>query len=582
MLMVSMLVPVNMRLAPWCSMCLLALSLLYLPTLHAKFQSVQEAAFMVAGSKLYIQGGKNVFTNPDGTESYTPQAQLLSLDLSEDWPTTAPKWNTTLAPGASTFLFVGVASTDNKTVITIKEDGNTTLKVNTYDITSNKWEPMISLGGLPVDIRQAIRAVVDPNTGLVYINSDMYMHVFDPRDNTIKNPTSIEGNTMPLRKFAGAAYLKSLQKIIYLGGLNGFLQYGPMNISLYSPQTEGWSALFLAWGGFNGKITTDERPVIYSLSQKQWVESYKAPAYMKSLATVTGPISIPKPSTPVSSPGSTKEDKTSSPNLGAILGGVFGGLFVLTMAGTIHLCLRRREDRAKYNAVSQKKDMTDEKDMTDKKKNSIQDQDRKLFIRNPQKLQESLFPTQAVRNPQNVSDDMEFLERVNGPQQHYSENSKCIKVIPQPVKTIYTSGISTAATTASDRPGVSPSLSVAPTVYVHGSGFYSVPVSEARNSTAAMMYFSDADIYNAQPVVPTTVANGVSVYMTPSGQYVALAGQPIQTPGAAGILRTICIIAAEIWLLGFDWTEQHISGAIVFGAQHSFDGYIHTLVIECG
>ncbi|KAG0022436.1 hypothetical protein BGZ81_008537 [Podila clonocystis] len=365
---------------------------------------------MVAGSKLYIQGGKNVFTKPDGEVSYTPQAQLLSLDLSEDWPTTAPKWNTTLAPGASTYLFVGVAATDNRTVITFREDGNTTLKINTYDITSNKWKSVISRTGLPVDIRQAIRAVVDPNTGLVYINSDLYMHVFDPRDSTIKNPTNIEGNTMPLRRFAGAAYLKSLQKIIYLGGLNGFVQYGPMIISMYAPQTEGWSVWprvalgstvvvyggrtplsdpadpateftgtfytldvatatwtqgpstpsrlymvcviigdqFLAWGGFNGKITTDERPVIYSLTQKKWVESYTAPAYMKSLATETGPESVPKPSTPVSSPGSTTEDKTSSPNLGAILGVVFGGLFVLTMAGTIHLCLRRREDRAKF------------------------------------------------------------------------------------------------------------------------------------------------------------------------------------------------------------------------------------------
>ncbi|KAG0316977.1 hypothetical protein BG000_004667, partial [Podila horticola] len=218
---------------------------------------------------------------------------------------------------------------------------------------------------------------------------------------------------------------------------------------------------FLAWGGSNGNFTIDGPPIIYSLTQKQWVGSYTAPAYMKSLPTVTGSVSVPTPSKPVS------------------------------------------------------------------------DRDLSSSSRNPQKFQESMFPAQAVRDPQVVLDDMKFQERMNGPQQHYSENSKGIKVIPQPVRTIRTHGISTAATTASDRADASFSLSVAPTVYVNGSGFYSVPVSEVSNSTAAIMYHSDADIYNAQPVVPTTT-NGISVYMTPSGQYVALAGQPIQTPGAAG------------------------------------------------
>ncbi|KAF9296205.1 hypothetical protein BGZ74_010448 [Mortierella antarctica] len=432
------------------------------------------------------------------------------------------------------FLFVGVAATDNRTVITFKGEGNSTIRANTYNITSDSWKPAMSLTGLPIDIRQAMRAVVDPNTGLVYINSDMYMHVFDPRDNTIKRTTSIEGNTMPTRKFAGVAYLKSRQKIIYMGGLNGFLMYGlNTDISEYSPQTEGWavwvsaglcrsiiaSLQFLAWGGSNGIITIDGPPIIYSLTQKKWVESYTAPAYMKSLATVTGPVSVPTPPMPTSSSGSKSGDTgLSSPNLGVILGGVFGGLFVLTVAGTIHICLRRHEDRAKYDAVSQNKDLkVKEKDGSSKGMTQVRDVDLSSS-RNPQKLQESQFPTRAIRDPQTVHDDMKFRERANGPQQHYSESSKVIKVIPQPVKTIYTSGASTATTTVSDRSGVSSSLSVAPTIYVHGSGFCSVPVSEASNSTAAIMYNSGADIYNARPVVSTTVANGIPVYMTPSGQ----------------------------------------------------------------
>ncbi|KAG0081082.1 hypothetical protein BGZ92_000362 [Podila epicladia] len=539
MMMVSMLALASMQLAPWCSMRLLTLSLLCLPTLHAAVQPVQEAAFMVAGSKLYIQGGKNEYIGRDGNLTYTPQAQLLSLDLSKDWPTSAPEWSI-LAPGASMYLFVGVAATDNRTVITFNaEKEKDSIRVNTYDITSDSWKLAMSRTGLPDDIREGMRAVVDPNSGLVYINSNLYMHVFDPRDNMIKRTTLIEGDIMPTRKFAGVAYLKSRQKIIYMGGLTGFNMYGfNMDISEYSPQTEGWTVWktkgdgpslrtdhclatnedgsivvvyggripksnpndpateftgslhvlnvttetwtqeqstssrlyvtcviigdqFIVWGGSNGSITYLGPPTIYSLTQKKWVESYTAPAYMKSLATVTGPLSVPTPPTPTSSSGSKNESKaSSSPNLGAILGGVFGGLFVLTVASTIHLCLRRREDRAKYDAVSQKKDMkVKEKDGSRKEKDgssmgmmNVQDRDLSSF-RHPQKLQESQFPTRAVQNPQTVPNDMKFREIVNGPQQHYSENSKGIKVIPQPVKTIYTSGISTAATTASDRLG---------------------------------------------------------------------------------------------------------------------------------
>lgn len=315
---------------------------------------------------------------------------------------------------------------------------------------------------------------------------------------------------------------------------------------------------FLAWGGSNGIITIDGPPIIYSLTQKKWVESYTAPAYMKSLATVTGPVSVPTPPTPTSSSGSKSGDTgLSSPNLGVILGGVFGGLFVLTMAGTIHICLRRHEDRAKYDTVSQNKDLkVKEKDGSSKGMTQVRDVDLSSS-RNPQKLQESQFPTRAIRDPQTVHDDMKFRERVNGPQQHYSESSKVIKVIPQPVKTIYTSGVSTATTTVSDRSGVSSSLSVAPTIYVHGSGFCSVPVSEASNSTAAIMYNSGADIYNARPVVSTTVANGIPVYMTPSGQYVALAGQPIQTPGAAG------------YVMGYSGPAMsHSSGTSIWWQDH--------------
>ncbi|KAF9377780.1 hypothetical protein CPB97_009945 [Podila verticillata] len=502
---------------------------------------------MVAGSKLYIQGGKIVVNE----SIWTQTDQLLSLDLAQDWHTSEPAWQS-LTSGVANYLFVGVAATDNRTLLTFKDNGDVTLNVNIYDITSDKWTKELSLT-VPPDIRQAMRAAVDPNTGLVYINSDQFMHVFDPRDNTIQ-VTRILGTLMPERKFAGVAYLKPHKKIIYMGGLNDedgstVVVYGgriPQNDTASPPTnytgtfytldvasgnwTQGPSTLprlymacviigdqFLAWGGFNGASTIQEPPIIYSLTQKQWVNDYKAPAYMKSLPTVTAGSGT-KPSSTTPSP---TDENPSSTNLGAILGGVFGGSFMLTLAGVIYLYLMRHEDRTKYDAVAKKK----EEDAMRKGMTG----DRDAPSRNPQKVWASLPIQTNSRDPQSMANDINSQKRVNGPQ-YYSQSIKGMTVIPQPVKTIYTSGVPAAATTASDLSEVPSSL--LPTVFVNGSGFYSAPVSVS--STPPM--YCDASDYSAQPVVSGTMANGIPVYMTSSGQFVALPGQPIHSLGAGYVM----------------------------------------------
>lgn len=141
---------------------------------------------------------------------------------------------------------MGVAATDNRTLITFKDNEDVTLNVNIYDITSDKWKKELPLT-VPSDSRQAMRAAVDPNTGLVYVNSNLFMHVFDPRDNTIQ-ATRIVGTPMPKRKFAGVAYLKPHKTIIYMGGLDGHLKYGTnMDIWEYNPAsrefTDTWVRL---------------------------------------------------------------------------------------------------------------------------------------------------------------------------------------------------------------------------------------------------------------------------------------------------------------------------------------------------
>ncbi|KAF8941377.1 hypothetical protein BGZ58_010169 [Dissophora ornata] len=87
---------------------------------------------------------------------------------------------------------------------------------------------------------------------------------------------------------------------------------------------------FLAWGGSDGQSTHTGPPAIFSLTTRQWGTSYTAPAYYldPSIATTTVPASgLPSHTGSSQTTDSSQAQTTASTNnLGAILGGVFGGL----------------------------------------------------------------------------------------------------------------------------------------------------------------------------------------------------------------------------------------------------------------
>ena len=104
---------------------------------------------------------------------------------------------------------------------------------------------------------------------------------------------------------------------------------------------------FIAWGGTDGNNTYNTPPRVFDLTKYQWVTSYTAPLYYLNAPKSTSAISPISTSTSIPSPNSSDSSKTSS-NLGAILGGTFGGLFVITLAALIFVYLKRKEDSIKY------------------------------------------------------------------------------------------------------------------------------------------------------------------------------------------------------------------------------------------
>ncbi|KAF9102448.1 hypothetical protein BGX29_004591 [Mortierella sp. GBA35] len=231
--------PTRRRLSPNPSLSLaLSLSLSILitlffltPTLAQSPSPVQEMAFMRGGNYLYVQGGKYVANEAQVSVS----AQLAALDLSKPWSTASPSWKL-LAAGPAYNLYNGVATADNQTLITFfnKEQ----LYVNIYNVVSNSWQYTgVATSG---ELLQAIRTVLDPKTGLVYIAGANNMNMYDPRQRTLSY-TPIPPNILMARFFAGAVYNSARRSIMYMGGVTGSIQYeGSTYITEYLLDSQAW------------------------------------------------------------------------------------------------------------------------------------------------------------------------------------------------------------------------------------------------------------------------------------------------------------------------------------------------------
>lgn len=186
---------------------------------------------MRGGNYLYVQGGK--FVTNERQISVTNQ--LAALDLSKPWSTSAPIWKL-LSPGPAYNLYNGVSTADNQTLITFYSGQE--FFVNIYNVQTNSWQyTSVKTSG---ELLQAIRTVIDPKTGLVYIDGADNMNVFNPtnRDYTY---TAIPPGVLNSRFFSGAGYHPTRRSIMYMGGVTGGLQFEPQTyITEFLLDTQTW------------------------------------------------------------------------------------------------------------------------------------------------------------------------------------------------------------------------------------------------------------------------------------------------------------------------------------------------------
>ncbi|KAF9922533.1 hypothetical protein FBU30_007336 [Linnemannia zychae] len=157
---------------------------------------------------------------------------------------------------------------------------------------------------------------------------------------------------------------------------------------------------FVAWGGSDGLNTHSIEPIIFDFGQNKWVDTYTPPDYLLPLSKTPTSLGSPNPTntgftTPLAPVTSTSESNSS--NLGAILGGTFGALFVIAVSVMVYLFLKRREDKIKYGAPSDQQSSPNDHD--EKTAPSLHSNDSTLLsTRHPHQ-----FQTGDSRDPQDMS-----------------------------------------------------------------------------------------------------------------------------------------------------------------------------------
>ncbi|KAG0275353.1 hypothetical protein BGZ96_003825 [Linnemannia gamsii] len=118
---------------------------------------------------------------------------------------------------------------------------------------------------------------------------------------------------------------------------------------------------FLVWGGSDGLNTYTSPPIIFDFNLNQWIDTYTPPSYLLNWSKTTTSLVGAKPTANTAPLAPTTETTAvKSNNLGAILGGTFGTLFVIAVSAMIYLFLKRREDKVKYGTPSDQQDSLDD------------------------------------------------------------------------------------------------------------------------------------------------------------------------------------------------------------------------------
>ncbi|KAF9983905.1 Multiple epidermal growth factor-like domains protein 8 [Mortierella antarctica] len=203
---------------------------------------------------LYIQGGIISIVNGSVTGDTN---QLYALDLTREWNATNPSWTSVAIGSGTSQVLWGHSMTYSKATNSLIV-WSTVLKpaVYTYSITSNA--STVTQKPLPAKHTgfMKLRAVTDPNTGLVYLPSGMNngteMAVYHPSNGTF---TSV-AMASPMVMTTAIAYYSVVwstlrNSMILYGGFNIFDEKeGNPYLIEFNPRTASWSRI----------LTTGENP----------------------------------------------------------------------------------------------------------------------------------------------------------------------------------------------------------------------------------------------------------------------------------------------------------------------------------
>ncbi|KAF9433723.1 hypothetical protein BGZ76_009056 [Entomortierella beljakovae] len=190
---------------------------------------------------LYIHGG-SIQTN--NAHNY-PFRQLFSLDISQPWDDTAPRWkNLTPANTPEDSYHTIFLSKDQKSIVSWGFRSG----LSTYSIGENNWTQTVAM---PTSSLRStgLQAVSDPNTGLVYIpsaaNNGLNMMQYDTTTGaTVSLPMPSEF-TLKVVNY-GVVWSTYANGIIMYGGQSGINNTATeiyQGLYQYSPLTSTWSLL---------------------------------------------------------------------------------------------------------------------------------------------------------------------------------------------------------------------------------------------------------------------------------------------------------------------------------------------------
>ncbi|KAF9922270.1 hypothetical protein FBU30_007630 [Linnemannia zychae] len=344
-------------------------------------------AYAFNSTHLFVLGGKDKFSRPT--------KQFFSIDLSKPWTSQSPSWNkyqdfpadaeirsggftvngkfivaavqsrllniAVFDDGWGSLLNLGEASipvgqfiATNPMVKTYIVNSNNTVYIGAYDGSEKPFQKQnLTIGALhPSAISWSIRK----NFILFTYSEDGLLKVgaFDPNSN---NPPPLQNQNAPSNR-TGHCFVPNENGSVYyvFGGIgnSGVLS----EVWAYNVDSGVWSHLpldnsrpesgrssmacavkgntLVIWGGFTGTqpLAADNVPLLYDTANKGWVDEFNPTGDKNS---PHGPIVIP----------SEGNDNGGSSNLGAIIGGVVGGLALIAILAGLIVVRRRRMRRPK-------------------------------------------------------------------------------------------------------------------------------------------------------------------------------------------------------------------------------------------